>query len=190
MSFAGPFPRIPSSLGRGCQSARGVRLVGLCSIRTIVVRTVSGCFRFRGPKDHPHSGGENLCSLLAVVAPVGPSPRGWGEHRRRIRDIHPIRTIPTRVGRTRIAVKKPRDSRTTPTRVGRTTRRPATWKTRADHPHAGGENKRKSAVAIKSPGPSPRGWGEHWATHSPPPNLRTIPTRVGRTEPRRDRGTF
>src|SRR5207253_2917069 len=51
----------------------------------------------------------------------------------------------------------------------------------ADHPHAGGEN--ETIVSIRRPhdGPSPRGWGELLCDGGRQANVRTIPTRVGRT---------
>ncbi len=53
--------------------------------------------------------------------------------------------------------------------------------TKADHPHAGGENTRKSFQEGNFPGPSPRGWGKHAARRPAHVQTRTIPTRVGKT---------
>ncbi len=52
---------------------------------------------------------------------------------------------------------------------------------RADHPHAGGENNPHPRHAHRRAGPSPRGWGEQQAFGGIGRELRTIPTRVGRT---------
>ena len=71
---------------------------------------------------------------------IGPSPRTWGERRKRILTGWQFRTIPTHVGRT------PRHS----------TARPGP----TDHPHARGENDAALAGAGNGAGPSPRTWGE------------------------------
>src|SRR5438445_91685 len=52
-----------------------------------------------------------------------------------------------------------------------------------DHPHAGGENPSGDDIDIVDYGPSPRGWGERAQVGCAEFNLRTIPTRVGRTSP-------
>ncbi len=113
-----------------------------------------------GP-DHPHAGGENGRRQCRITSLHGPSPRGWGERRR--------------VGEIR------RRNRTIPTRVGRTSWGWPRGRSRADHPHAGGENLPRLPGAGSYTGPSPRGWGE--PLRYPLPHLvwRTIPTRVGRT---------
>ena len=73
--------------------------------------------------------------------------------------------------------------RTIPTRVGRTTFFPDTASQRADHPHAGGENHQPAVESFVQFGPSPRGWGEQFHLGLAVRDLRTIPTRVGRTSP-------
>ena len=95
----------------------------------------------------------------------GPSPRGWGE-----------RSQVSRTGKRR---------RTIPTRVGRTSDFSHSHKATTDHPHAGGENEPLNAGAALAAGPSPRGWGELNAGSIVTRRRRTIPTRVGRTRPRR-----
>ncbi len=53
--------------------------------------------------------------------------------------------------------------------------------TRADHPHARGENMILLAISFGINGPSPRAWGELGTGRNPADDSRTIPTRVGRT---------
>jgi len=68
---------------------------------------------------HPHAGGEIWVRSWAGVVICGPSPRGWGNPRRKnCRSVNP-RAIPTRVGKS--AVRMEIRSR------------------QAGHPHAGGE---------------------------------------------------
>ena len=52
----------------------------------------------------------------------------------------------------------------------------------ADHPHARGENVWKFIQMVSKSGPSPRAWGEPNNTLFRTTNVRTIPTRVGRTQ--------
>ena len=111
--------------------------------------------------DHPHAGGENHLLRGKTLRLLGPSPRGWGERLRGLAKQFGRRTIPTRVGRT----LTPRIS------AGLST----------DHPHAGGENNKLRGGEKKVRGPSPRGWGELGAGEARVFDLRTIPTRVGRT---------
>ena len=56
-----------------------------------------------------------------------------------------------------------------------------------DHPHAGGENGADGRAIRLLNGPSPRGWGKHMSSTYAERNIRTIPTRVGKTPPRFDR---
>ena len=55
----------------------------------------------------------------------------------------------------------------------------------ADHPHVGGENSTSLTLICLYRGPSPRGWGELGSIGSQSHKVRTIPTWVGRTSPRR-----
>ena len=117
----------------------------------------------RGIPDHPHAGGENKVPLAQGQSLRGPSPRGWGKHNKKVRELRRTRTIPTRVGKT-CSLETPSTSYT-------------------DHPHAGGEN---SAIPTTRPcvgGPSPRGWGKRGPSAKTPHGCRTIPTRVGKTPP-------
>ena len=72
--------------------------------------------------DHPHAGGENTGSESRMAGAGGPSPRGWGKRIENETFPSPFRTIPTRVGKTKL--------------------RTNLFNLYADHPHAGGENKR------------------------------------------------
>ncbi len=87
----------------------------------------------------------------------------WGEPVFNPSSATPKRTIPTRVGRTSVMyrVKKPN----------------------ADHPHACGENRRERLQRSFVTGPSPRVWGELFGSMINIVEIRTIPTRVGRTYP-------
>ena len=76
-------------------------------------------------------------------------------------------------------------ARTIPTRVGRTSPRGQSSDRHSDHPHAGGENGVEFLPSSSPSGPSPRGWGEPRRAASRPRRIRTIPTRVGRTNLRR-----
>ncbi len=133
------------------------------TIPTRVGRTPPVCrTRFRTP-DHPHAGGENANDKARFSASGGPSPRGWGELPPESIESQKARTIPTRVGRTSPAPRPNRES--------------------ADHPHAGGENDPNRHIVHRGHGPSPRGWGEQRHPLRPALEVRTIPTRVGRTPP-------
>ena len=128
---------------------------------------LSPCGRSDCP-DHPHAGGENVDPECRYRRFYGPSPRGWGE---------------------RSASDRMRDqTRTIPTGVGRTEAQHLSGTANADHPHAGGENRDCRACVERIYGPSPRGWGEPPGRQSDDQAHRTIPTRVGRTIPRRTRG--
>src|SRR5208282_5886359 len=50
-----------------------------------------------------------------------------------------------------------------------------------DHPHTRGENIATAASAAVEYGPSPHAWGERGRGQTQRPDIRTIPTRVGRT---------
>ncbi len=152
----GPSPRGWGEQATGYASARWRR-----TIPTRVGRTTRREGRRVWITDHPHAGGEN--SLPNPHPPLGggPSPRGWGERCALPKEGVGSRTIPTRVGRTCVGVGHARSQ--------------------ADHPHAGGENEPTRKKFSHSPGPSPRGWGEHPKPFRCDAPHRTIPTRVGRT---------
>ncbi len=151
----------PSPRGWGEQPSRSAPLSIRRTIPTRVGRTRRKRASAISTTDHPHAGGENGAAAIPGTRARGPSPRGWGERRRvgRLGELN--RTIPTRVGRTQ---------------TNGTSTRP-----RADHPHTGGENFGLGR-RVRSPcGPSPRGWGERLDQNFRDCQLRTIPTRVGRT---------
>ncbi len=111
--------------------------------------------------DHPHARGENLSGSHRRASHRGPSPRAWGEPPPILASVFVSRTIPTRVGRTL----------SSPLKIGPT----------VDHPHARGENSQELLGSNTGGGPSPRAWGEHKRAGQIALDLRTIPTRVGRT---------
>ena len=152
----------PSPRGWGEQQGRVQGGDDLRTIPTRVGRTAGQATRARGGADHPHAGGENDAQRRCAGLRSGPSPRGWGE-----------RLVDGRLGRV---------VRTIPTRVGRTPPRGDCAGGRTDHPHAGGENAVTLLSVFAPPGPSPRGWGEPICRKAHVQQLRTIPTRVGRTE--------
>ena len=90
--------------------------------------------------DHPHAGGENVVADVSAWTMLGPSPRGWGEHRSSQDPGVAARTIPTRVGRTAGR-----------SRVG--------CSALGSSPRGWGEPFCHVRVAPDG-GPSPRGWGE------------------------------
>jgi len=116
-----------------------------------------------GPSDHPHTRGENERYRARARAHGGPSPHAWGERCAAGLAVGWARTIPTRVGRT-----------ISPS---------SNASTNADHPHTRGENVTSGSEVITQFGPSPHAWGERAGQHRNPPRGRTIPTRVGRTQP-------
>ncbi len=132
--------------------------------RTIPTRVGRTSFCRPAPRsiaDHPHACGENLANELYPARFAGPSPRVWGELRKRIQFAGLVRTIPTR--------------------VGRTNGEKITCHFEADHPHACGENAKLVGGPAHITGPSPRVWGERRPYIDKYLKSRTIPTRVGRT---------
>ena len=107
--------------------------------------------------DHPHARGEEAHTSYGSNPTRGPSPRPWGRGLSLIRCAVQNRTIPTPVGK----------SSTSPT----------TWPSRADHPHARGE---EAFLAFLALGPSPRPWGRGSTSRPERISLRTIPTPVGK----------
>ncbi len=131
------------------------------TIPTRVGRTLTHTPPWPKTPDHPHAGGENAVAKVFFQSLSGPSPRGWGERSCGGFRFRTQRTIPTRVGRTEL-------------RWMMTSRN-------SDHPHAGGENTSDRTDSRNESGPSPRGWGERSGETCCCSDLRTIPTRVGRT---------
>ncbi len=132
------------------------------TIPTRVGRTPgSGSWRSLLP-DHPHACGENELEFDCSSDHAGPSPRVWGEPPMYESHVRGRRTIPTRVGRTRAGSE--------------------CTHAMSDHPHACGENILSAWANSSFAGPSPRVWGEQCFSVLGTVKLRTIPTRVGRTE--------
>ena len=109
---------------------------------------------------HGHQG----CSGFRIPAPMlpaGPSPRVWGKQSGCGSGLAMGRTIPTRVGKTSAS---------------------GSWlPLAADHPHACGENLQMSGWICPESGPSPRVWGKLGKFVGDEEDVRTIPTRVGKT---------
>ena len=157
-SAAGPSPRVWGKPLGG--------LGGYSSLRTIPTRVGKTPRReldSQHAADHPHACGENCQSLRLRQRRNGPSPRVWGK----LADMPIVKA----------------SFRTIPTRVGKTTPRQADGPSRSDHPHACGENCSPRWPAPRRCGPSPRVWGKLSCFPSPFPPARTIPTRVGKTNP-------
>src|SRR5450759_295626 len=152
----GPSPRAWGERRPGYPSRSPAR-----TIPTRVGRTRCARSRPMMHSDHPHARGENKNTAGHALYSPGPSPRAWGEQR-----VH---------------LEHGRDSRTIPTRVGRTTTPTHQVATKADHPHARGENESALCAASRNSGPSPRAWGERNIITDRMGGIRTIPTRVGRT---------
>ena len=109
---------------------------------------------------HPHACGEILPSHASDKPDVGTSPRLWGDSASKAHTGRPRRYIPTLVGR-------------------------FAWRTFIDaqpevHPHACGEIQTAIGRAASSAGTSPRLWGDSQSPRQSPPEIRYIPTLVGR----------
>ena len=131
------------------------------TIPTRVGKTSSRSAAGRPSSDHPHARGENEPWLCRGEFHYGPSPRAWGKR------------IP---GRARGGSR-----RTIPTRVGKTETRAPLPGGVPDHPHARGENYVHRMPGLLRHGPSPRAWGKLREYTPDAVELRTIPTRVGKT---------
>ena len=71
------------------------------NIPTCVGKTRQGIEGAETLPEHPHVSGENARSIWLRRAVFGTSPRAWGKHPQPIRLRHPVRNIPTCVGKTR-----------------------------------------------------------------------------------------
>ncbi len=152
----GPSPRGWGKLGGPVSAGKRYR-----TIPTRVGKTPR-CGRCRPwSPDHPHAGGENDPGVWQAIRSIGPSPRGWGKL-----------VVPGVFAAIR---------RTIPTRVGKTATQPVLPVPDSDHPHAGGENQPEGLNVAECCGPSPRGWGKRPDIYRAVVELRTIPTRVGKT---------
>ena len=114
--------------------------------------------------DHPHTHGENFHQLFCLALFPGPSPHAWGKLIGKKFLIFSPRTIPTRMGKTFTVSPAVSDN--------------------SDHPHTHGENGVNGNLTRARLGPSPHAWGKRqgYATDSIP--IRTIPTRMGKTNRR------
>ncbi len=152
----GPSPRGWGNRLRGAQCGR----LG----RAIPTRVGKSCWHVATSWDdagHPHAGGEIKIKARSLSRVGGPSPRGWGNRRRRCLWSRCRRAIPTRVGKS---------GRYYSAAVGST-----------GHPHAGGEICDRCCHSIAEVGPSPRGWGNPMPGHAMQHPARAIPTRVGKS---------
>ena len=158
---AGPSPRVWGKPLRPPATPGGGR-----TIPTRVGKTWTAASSFSLFSDHPHACGENWISGVVEWRIFGPSPRVWGKQLLQHIPRQTFRTIPTRVGKT-------------PT-SSRPSGRPL------DHPHACGENLRSRNHSVCFCGPSPRVWGKQLHYQVRKRDLRTIPTRVGKTHHRNE----
>ena len=157
LSNAGPSPH-----AWGERDGNLFHFVNLRTIPTRVGRTTPPGSSTTVETDHPHTRGENAPNVPSSRRMYGPSPHAWGER-------HELRHI-------RIC------ERTIPTRVGRTEGEWPSSRCYPDHPHTRGENPGRLYLRLRDTGPSPHAWGELISVRPLANRLRTIPTRVGRTE--------
>jgi len=84
----------------------------------------------------------------------------------------------------RAACKAPDlQSRFTPTRVGKTRKRSPAPRRTPVHPHACGEDTKRSSTSSSCCGSPPRVWGRHLSKRLCSRPYRFTPTRVGKTPP-------
>ena len=121
-------------------------------------RLVAVCRRRR---NHPHASGENVSKKELFSSLVGTSPREWGKRRASRKNRLPQRNIPTRVGKTNPFI--------------------AFIVCVPEHPHACGENNRRTANSSCADGTSPRMWGKRRQEPAIERDRRNIPTHVGKT---------
>ena len=114
---------------------------------------------FSGKKDHPHACGDKKLSYSFHIAGVGSSPRVWGQVRFKDLACKSAGIIPTRVGTRYIPSFLPHSD--------------------GDHPHACGDKPFLIAMFHKSPGSSPRVWGQGNQLNYSAHVKGIIPTRVG-----------
>ena len=152
----GPSPRGWGNRLACNRSGRGERAiptrVGKSSARRSPARCRPG---------HPHAGGEIYVGARPPQRFCGPSPRGWGN--------------PGPSG------KVMRVNRAIPTRVGKSTVGNDDGGAALGHPHAGGEIDGLAVNVHTAIGPSPRGWGNRCTFAIAGPDMRAIPTRVGKS---------
>ena len=132
------------------------------NIPTGVGRRCMRVSRALPPVEHPHGGGEKPPIVIPSLCVCGTSPRGWGEDASTSEGMGSGGNIPTGVGRS-----------------GRKSNAPCH---KTEHPHGGGEKKRRCAHACTTNGTSPRGWGEDHRPSHDCRGVRNIPTGVGRSD--------
>ena len=115
----------------------------------------------RRPSVHPHACGENKSWERTTPPLIGPPPRVWGKRKLQQCTPQSIWSTPTRVGKT------------APSRLC-----PASPEV---HPHACGENNWAGGDYGCRHGPPPRVWGKQLYSIHLVSNLRSTPTRVGKT---------
>ena len=113
---------------------------------------------------HPHACGDNSFTESTRTRRPGSPPRVWGQRQVCRSAMRCLRFTPTRVG-------------TTPARAGRP-------RTRLVHPHACGDNSRRSGMPSTSGGSPPRVWGQRSCPAPGTASSRFTPTRVGTTQRR------
>ena len=135
---------IPTHVGRTARFAGG--FVPSRTIPTHVGRTISRYPPCHPHADHPHARGENALVNVPTVNYRGPSPRTWGERDDRVTVNRRHRTIPTHVGRTAETVVVVRSRADHPHARGENRVALAPRRLPADHPHARGENRPRSEL--------------------------------------------
>ena len=148
----------PRTWGEGSLPREERRAGGITP--THVGRGSSGASIAASSSDHPHARGERQIVNACEIASPGSPPRTWGE-------------VPVgRLRRSRRGI--------TPTHVGRGRQRLCKTPTPADHPHARGERRPRSARASARRGSPPRTWGEGGSATEFSRGLGITPTHVGR----------
>ncbi len=158
-------PSGPSPRAWGSQDLAFYRVLAGRSIPTCVGLTLLGSGWTAPRSVHPHVRGAHTHWTLTHHDAPGPSPRAWGSPILGIIALAEGRSIPTCVGLTRSdAVSRPGAP---------------------VHPHVRGAHRAARSSRRSSSGPSPRAWGSPRHTPLPLNLLRSIPTCVGLTGPRR-----
>ncbi len=111
--------------------------------------------------DHPHSRGENRCTVVAFLASKGSPPLAWGKHAAYRSVYRSCRITPTRVGKTKEALWHPPEAK--------------------DHPHSRGENPLCEEKQRLHRGSPPLAWGKRRHCKAASQQEQITPTRVGKT---------
>ena len=110
-------------------------------------------------EDHPHAYGDKTLDSTVICMMPGSSPRVWGQEFCRGVKVADKGIIPTRMG----------------TRFNDFIKSFAYW----DHPHAYGDKLISTLDSKRSPGSSPRVWGQDNKKLDVNNGVRIIPTRMG-----------